>query len=246
MARSDAQELADGVPVWFHSIDLGGGVVTPGRKGGGEDYMRRELEGLRLPDLSGKSVLDIGAWDGFYAFEAERRGASRVVALDRYVWELDIHGPPPSPGPLPGKRGFDAAHRALGSSVDAVVGEFMELDPAELGRFDVVFFLGFLYHLEEPLAALRRLASVTTELALIETAAVEVAGLEDRALWEFYGADELDGDATNWWAPNAKALESACLAAGFREVEITDRYRGGVPAPEDGMARLRLSAHARK
>jgi len=246
MARSHVQELADRVPVWFHSIDLGDGVVTPGQKGGGPEYMRRELDSLRLPELAGKSVLDIGAWDGFYAFEAERRGASRVVALDRYVWELDIHSPPPSPGPLPGKRGFDTAHEALGSSVEAVVGEFMDVDPTALGRFDVVFFLGFLYHLEEPLAALRRLADVTGELALIETAAVEVAGEEDRALWEFYGADELDGDHTNWWAPNAKALESACLAAGFREVEIVNRYRAEAAPPQDGVARLRLSAHARK
>ncbi len=246
MTRSPAQELVDRVPVWFHSIDLGDGVVTPGRKGGGADHMRRELAAMRLPSLEGKTVLDVGAWDGFYSFEAERQGASRVVALDHYVWALDIHGPPPSPEALPGKRGFDVAHEALGSDVEAVVGEFMDVDLDQLGGFDVVLFLGFLYHLEEPLRGLRRLARVTRELAVIETAAMEAPGLEDRALWEFYGDDELDGDTSNWWAPNAKALESACLAAGFREFEIVDRYRGGVPAVDHGVGRLRLTAHARK
>ena len=73
---------------WWHSIDLGDGVITPGI-----DDSPRKLHRLRLPqDLTGKSVLDIGAWDGFFSFEAERRGASRVLALDSYAWNGSTWG----------------------------------------------------------------------------------------------------------------------------------------------------------
>ena len=64
---------------WFHSIDLGNGMVTPGAKS--VETQQLQLEALNLPDLSGKRVLDIGAWDGFFSFEAERRGAAHVTTL---------------------------------------------------------------------------------------------------------------------------------------------------------------------
>ena len=82
---------------WFHSIDLGDGIVTPGREGA----TAAKLERIGLPEsLAGRSVLDVGAWDGFFAFEAERRGAERVLATDWYCWS----------GPGWGrKRGFDYA-----------------------------------------------------------------------------------------------------------------------------------------
>src|SRR6204780_4689052 len=80
----------DSVPFWWHSIDLGDGLVTPGHKT--PDVLARELEALRLPDVRGRSVLDIGGWDGFFAFEAERRGARRVAVLDHYMWSMDILG----------------------------------------------------------------------------------------------------------------------------------------------------------
>jgi hypothetical protein len=75
------------VPFWWHSIDLGDGVITPGHKD--PSFIRRELASMRIPPLAGKSVLDIGAWDGFFSFEAERQGARRVVALDHFVWRID-------------------------------------------------------------------------------------------------------------------------------------------------------------
>jgi len=77
-----------GVPAWFHSLDLGGGLQTAGVKSHSD--LASELEALRLPELRAKSVLDIGAWDGFYSFEAERAGASRVVALDHFAWSMDL------------------------------------------------------------------------------------------------------------------------------------------------------------
>jgi hypothetical protein len=90
------QERADAVPFWWHSIDLGHGVVTAGHKSA--DTLRRELEALALPDLTGRSVLDIGGWDGWFAFEAERRGAARVGVVDPYMWAMDSPASRPTGG----------------------------------------------------------------------------------------------------------------------------------------------------
>lgn len=230
--RRRLRERVAGVPSWWHTIELGHGVVTPGSKGGGGDYMRTELERLQLPDLTGRSVLDIGAWDGFYSFEAERRGAARVVALDHYVWGRDQ-----------GKAGFDLARDVLGSRVEDVEADFMFTDLDALGRFDVVLFLGVLYHLQDPLGAMRRLARVTGELAVIESEAVAFAAHEDRALCEFFGGDELAGDPTNWWVPNLRALLDLCAAAGFAGAEV---IQGPPPAAGPGPHRYRAIVHARR
>jgi tRNA (mo5U34)-methyltransferase len=223
-------ELVRAVPFWFHSIDLAPGVVTPGSTS--QAALAELLRLIDLPDLTGKTVLDVGAWDGFFSFEAERRGASRVVALDHFVWSLDIqpNGVPSAsipgawqPDALPGKKGFDTARRALGSDVEDVTIDFMTADLDALGSFDVVLYLGVLYHMRDPLAALTRLSKVTREVAVIETQAVVVPGYEEYSLFEFYPFDELNSDETNWWAPNAKALEDLCKAAGFARVEWKQR-----------------------
>lgn len=73
------QREVNSVPFWWHSIDLGDGVVTPGYKT--PEMLARELDAMRLPDVRGSTVLDIGGWDGFFAFEAERRGAPRRHGL---------------------------------------------------------------------------------------------------------------------------------------------------------------------
>lgn len=253
------RERVAAVPVWFHQIDLGHGVITPGLRGW-------EFDALGLPSVAGKTVLDVGAWDGYFSFEAERRGASRVVALDHYVWSLDLEGwerhqaerraggAPPLPAHevpglwqperLPGKRGFDVAREALGSSVDPVVADFMEVDLDSLGRFDVVLYLGVLYHMENPLAALRRLYEVTAELAVIETEAIQLPGADERAVCEFFEGASLAGDPSNWWAPNAAALVAMCRSAGFSQVRVVaDTSDRGVREP-DGLLRHRLVAHA--
>jgi tRNA (mo5U34)-methyltransferase len=235
----ELQRLVATVPVWFHSIDFGEGVVSPGVKSA--DLLRAELHALRLPDLTGKTVLDIGAWDGFYTFAAERAGAARVVALDHYAWSLDFTDLPAyvercreqglkpqpwdtvpeawRPHELPGKRGFDLGRSVLGSRAEPLVADFMTTDLEALGTFDVVFYLGVLYHMQDPLRAMRRVAAVTREVAVIETAAVVVQDQEDRALVEFFPEDGLGDDPTNWWAPNETALHGLCRAAGFARVE---------------------------
>jgi tRNA (mo5U34)-methyltransferase len=218
---------------WYHTIDLPGGVRTPGVS------QTPPLQGDELPDLAGRSVIDIGAFDGYYSFAAERLGAARVVALDHYAWCVDfarrqaywdecraLGRIPDSTRDLtefwlpdaPGRAGFDLAREALASSVEPVVADFMSVDLAELGSFDVALFLGYLYHVKEPLGALERLRRITREVAVIETHAVVVEGYRNASLMLFHPGDELGGDFTNWYVPTEAALHGLCRAAGFSRV----------------------------
>jgi tRNA (mo5U34)-methyltransferase len=192
--RSRAEALR-----WFHTIDLGGGVVT-----NGVDNSPVRLARLELPPLAGKTVLDIGAWDGFYSFEAERRGAARVVAADHYSWHGTGWG---------SKAGFQLARTALGSKVEDVDIDVMDISPERIGTFDVVLFLGVLYHLRHPLLALERVSSVTRELMIVETV-IDLAGF-NRPAMAFYPGRELNHDPTNWWAPNEPALHAMLRDVGF-------------------------------
>lgn len=241
---------------WWHSIDVGD-RVTPGHKS--PALLEREWANLRLPDLAGSSVLDIGCWDGWFSFRAERERAARVVALDHYVWSLDLprqqaywsdcrdRGVTPEPyheqpalwhpDTLPGKAGFDVAHAALKSRVEPVVADFMTADLDALGTFDVVLYLGVIYHVEEPLTALRRLRRVTTKLAVIESEAISIEG-QTRPLFELAPGAEVNADVGNWWIPTAAGLTGLCRAAGFRDVEA-------VVGPTEGVERYRLVVHAR-
>jgi tRNA (mo5U34)-methyltransferase len=247
LSANEIRRRIDAVPFWFHSIDVGHGITTPGRKSA--DVLQAELESLRIPHLQGKTVLDIGAFDGFYSFEAETRGAEAVTALDHYVWSMDLDAhnrhwresrerglvprayqemPYWKPGELPGKRGFDTAHELRGSRVRPIVADFMEGDLGAFGTFDVVLYLGVLYHMENPLEALKRVAAVTREVAVIETQAMAVPGLGDRALCQFFESNELNYDVSNWWAPNGRALEGMCRAAGFDRVETVVGNRSSI------------------
>jgi tRNA (mo5U34)-methyltransferase len=204
---------------WWHQIELPDGSVTPGA-----DRSAEKLAWLHLPRLEGKTVLDVGAFDGYFSFAAERLGASRVVAADTYVWR--------QPG---GKDGFEYARNALGSSVEDIEVEVLDISPETVGHFDVVLFLGVLYHMRHPLLALERMASVTNELLVVETL-VDMTFLRSPAV-AFYPW-QLFRDDTNWWGPNRAALVGMLRSAGFGQV---DTY----PVRRLRTSRLRdLRAHA--
>jgi tRNA (mo5U34)-methyltransferase len=249
---------------WWHSIEVAPGVVTPGRKT--PEIHASELASFRLPDLTGKSVLDIGGWDGFYAFHAEECGARRVGLLDSYVWSLDIAGlseylarcaeqgvTPKAyhetefwhPDELPGKRGFDTARELRRSTVEPIVADFAKDALAGIGTWDVVLFLGVLYHLEDPLGGLRRLAALTNECAVLETEAIVIGGRPDASLWEFYPTNELGADPSNWFVPTPAALEGALLAAGFSRAELLVEPPPANPATAE-VVHYRAVAHAFK
>ncbi len=202
VAAEQRQELeASG---WWHSIDLGSGRITPGAHK--LEELRDNYACFRLPDdLRGKRVLDIGCWDGFYSFEAERHGA-QVVAIDVQPSEK-----------------FPIAHRALGSRVQFHEMSVYELSRDRLGSFDIVLFLGVLYHLRHPLLALERVCEVTREVAVIETHAIDNLFDTSHPVMEFYELDELGGQYDNWWGPNSQCLLRMARAAGFARVEVLRR-----------------------
>ena len=203
------RELASGRE-WFHRIDLGHGIISPGI-----DDSPAKLTYLRFPEtFAGRTVLDIGAYDGFFSFEAERRGASRVVAADRYCWSV--------PGGMCDGRGFEIAHWALGSRVERKVISVEEISPEAVGTFDVVLFLGVLYHSPDPLRYLRNVASVCDGLCIIET---HIDGQDyDRPMMVFYPGDTLAGDPSNFWGPNEACVLSMLDEVGFRRVEKVTEY----------------------
>ncbi len=189
---------------WWHTIDLGHGIITPG-----QDDTPAKLRAIQMPeDLSGMTVLDIGAWDGFFAFEAERRGAKRVLAIDSVCWKN-------RPG---AKDGFELARKVLRSRVEDLEMEVVDISRERIGAFDLVLFLGVLYHMRHPLLALERVSSVTKNLLILETA-VDMS-FSRRPAMVFYPGDELGGDSSNWWGPNRSAVEAMLRTVGFREVKL--------------------------
>jgi tRNA (mo5U34)-methyltransferase len=193
---------------WYHTMDLGGGVVTRG-----VDDSPLRLARAQLPEsLHGLTVLDIGAWDGFFSFECERRGAARVVAADHFSWHGSGWGT---------KAGFLLAREALGSRVEDIDIDVIDLTPERVGTFDVVLFLGVLYHLRHPFLALERVASVTRNRLILETV-VDLVGLRRPAM-AFYPGRELNNDPTNWWGPNIPAVHGMLESLGFRQVTTVSR-----------------------
>ena len=207
---------------WWHRIPLGDGIVTPGMVHHGEDHEDYASERFGLPlNLKGKTVLDVGAWDGYFSFEAERRGASSVLAADISIRSpdevLDRYG---SAGNWGANKGFLFARKALRSKVEYINASIYEVGDVlkKMGTlyppvFDYVFFFGVLYHLREPLLALEKLAAITGEVALIETACMEGEG----TAMEFRPGH--DNDPSNYWYPSYGCLRAMLLNSGFRSVE---------------------------
>lgn len=192
---------------WFHSIDLGQGGTTRGDK---PNFILRRMADIAFRGgVAGKSVLDIGSWDGFYAFEAERRGAARVLATDHFSWS----------GPGWGtKTGFDYAHACLDSRVESLDVDVPSLDQSKLGTFDVVLFLGVLYHLPDPYAGLKQAAAMTHDLLVVET--VTTCNFLPIPMMRFYRSRELGDDPTNFWAPNVTCLRRMLRDLGFESVVV--------------------------
>ena len=205
--RTDLQALVDDLP-WHHSIDLGGGVVTAGSKSLSNCADEASLIFDRV-DLSGRTVLDVGAWNGFFSFEAKRRGATRVLATDSYCW---------SHPQIRGREAFDVARSALGADVDAREIDVADLSVDSVGEFDVVLYLGVFYHRYDAIEALARVARLAKHVLIVETH-LDLRDIDVPAM-AFYPGRELDNDPTNWWGPNEHCMRALLAGHGFNDIEV--------------------------
>lgn len=221
---------------WYHSIDLGQGVVTPGIY----DH-RKYLDHYGLPkDLTGKATLDVGAASGFFSFEMERRGAE-VTATDLPTWSAHDFGPLYQPDLDPEEADrylhdpFLFAHKVLDSRVKRKLINVYDIGPETTGRFDMVFCGSVLIHLTDPNKALWCIRSVTRLAAIIATSIYPDEHREPMAL--FLGHNRGDG----WWLPNRTALEAMIKSAGFAGWEWYSEFRldhrNGDPGPYHGVVR---------
>lgn len=251
--RDRVRELGD----WFHNIDLGGVSTAPNHFLGDYPAVKWHRFANKLPaDLRGRSVLDIGCNAGFYSIEMKRRGASRVVGIDsdpRYL-----------------------AQARFAAEVTGVSIELQQMSVYDLAtwgeRFDIVLFLGVLYHLRHPLLALDILHEFAVGDLLVFQSMLR-GSTEHREFardYDFHERDHFDdpayprmyfvehkysGDPTNWWVPNRTCAEAMLRSAGFtiaeqpeEEVFLCHRASSRTsPAPErvDSLARIAASLDGR-
>jgi tRNA (mo5U34)-methyltransferase len=210
---------------WYHTLDLAPGVVTPGW------FDTRAVPSkLPLPDsLAGMRCLDVGTFDGFWAFEMERRGAAEVVAtdvLDPEEWDWPAGSSPEVVRELAerkrGGEGFRVAREALGSSVQLVERSVYDLDPDELGTFDFAYLGSLLLHLRDPVGALERVRSVVDgRLLVVDVHDPLLSRLSPRR-----PLATLDGRGRPWWwQSNVACLVRMVEAAGFEPVGRPVRLR---------------------
>ena len=205
---------------WYHTLELPGHTTT------GVFDLRPYVHHYRLPErLDGKRALEVGTWDGFWAFELERRGAE-VVALDLDD-ERDLDWPPrrrpANPSDAVRGAGFELARELLDSRVERVVRSIYDATPDELGTFDLVFCGSVLIHLRDQLLALERIASLTKPGGTFVCAEAY-----DRAsdLIPFpvarYHADRQQ--SVVFWTPSRRTWRRLLWTAGFNEVDQVVRF----------------------
>lgn len=217
------------IEAWYHRIDLGDGVETPGHF-----RMSDYLQHYGLPaDLTGKRVLDVGASTGFFSYEFERRGAE-VVAIElpgwgdhdwtpRYRREHDAKA-----GSERDKidrevmlDGFTVVGEALGSTkVRREFRAIYDLDPAELGTFDIVFSGAMLMHVRDPILGIQRMRACCKPDGRLIVSISTLEGHGDEPLARFAG----EWDQCNWWQMNAACLEKVLTCCDFDRIENRATY----------------------
>jgi tRNA (mo5U34)-methyltransferase len=221
LSKDEIRQRVEALGEWFHNLNLGGVQTAPNHFLWNYPASKFKHFSHVIPqDLTGKTVLDIGCNAGFYSLEMKRRGAARVLGVDsddRYL-----------------------AQARLAAEVTGLKAEFRNLsvyDVAELGeRFDLVIFMGVLYHLRHPLLALDLIHEhVAKDLLLFQSMQrgatevmepaedypfVETAVFDDPKWPKLHFIEKrYSNDPSNWWAPNAAAAEAMLRSAGFTVIE---------------------------
>jgi tRNA (mo5U34)-methyltransferase len=192
---------------WFHVIDFGDGIKTPGYCP--EARLKSQAEIVFSEPVKGRSFLDIGCWDGYFSIEAYKRGAKRVLATDYYIWH----------GGWGNRASFELARSQLAPSMEVKEIDIMDLSPETVGTFDTVLFSGVLYHMRHPFLAMEKAASVTKDMLIVET---HMNALDEaRPAMIMYPGTEYNNDPTNWWGPNRPCVEAMLRDQGFQWIKFT-------------------------
>jgi tRNA (mo5U34)-methyltransferase len=221
LSAKDIQRQVDALGPWFHNLDLQGVRTAPQHFLGDYPTVKWRRFADAIPaDLTGRSVLDIGCNAGFYAMEMKRRGATRVLGLDTQDEYL--------------------AQARFASKVNELEIEFRKMSVYDIGtldeRFDVVVFMGVLYHLRHPLLALDLIHDHAAKDLMIfqsmQRGSAEIERLESN--YDFWTAELFDrpsypkmhfvehryaDDPTNWWIPNRACVEAMLRSSGFSIVD---------------------------
>jgi tRNA (mo5U34)-methyltransferase len=213
---------------WFQRVEVFPGYFSPGW----DDPAENKLPYYGLPDdLTGMRVLDIGCAEGFFSFEAERRGAREVIGIDSFPDSV---------------RRFEIVKAARQSSANAFLMNVYDLEPKRLGTFDLVLFFGVFYHLKHPQLALERIRSICTGTLLFQTHTFGEPSVSDVPVARFYPHGMLSGkegehfDPTVFWLFNGACCTAMLDHVGFADPEIVsqDPYpfvmRARVPEPTPG------------
>lgn len=217
---------------WYHTIDLGHGVVTRGLF----DH-RPLLPHYHLPEnFKNMRVLDVATFDGFWAFEFERRGAAEVVAMDIQTWnEIDI---PPRIRAGASKEildtemgtGFNIARDILGSQVQRGIMNVYDLSPEWRGKFDFVFCGDLLLHLMNPMKALQNIHSVVSGYAyIIDVFNPEFGEDDSNAILRYAGGT----NRMVWWNFGLGSLKKMIIDAGFTRVEVVSKFEFSVQGQKE-------------
>jgi tRNA (mo5U34)-methyltransferase len=223
MTPEEIKKRVDDLAPWFHYIDIGNGIVTKSISAVGEPLTHplptwEKLKACLPSDLGGKSLLDVGCNAGFYAIEAKRRGAERVLGVDAQRNLI---------------RQAEFVRSVLGLDIQYEKLTVYDLDPRQHGQFDVTLALGLVYHCKHLVLALEKLFTITRSLLLLETAVYPPKILPPSATYEVGGVSsklhpigyvENSPDAKeaiyNWFLPSVPALKALLLNVGFDEVEV--------------------------
>ncbi len=225
MTREEILSELKRLEPWFHRIDLGGGLFTKTESVMGEPVDHplgpwQTIQKLLPRDLSGKTLLDVGCNAGFYAFEAKRRGARRVLGVDGQRQHV--------------RQGL-FVRKVLGLDVEFRRLNVYELNPRTVGQFDITLALGLLYHLKHPILALENLYQVTKEMLVIETAIMPpertpksfahplgAAQMMLHPLAYVENPPEAKEQVFNWFLPGVDALRALLRNTGFANVEVVE------------------------
>jgi len=206
--RDLVRHQVEAEPYWFQKIEVLPGLISPGWSNPAEE----KLPYFGLPDdLTGKRVLDIGCAEGFFSFEAEKRGAREVIGIDSFPDSV---------------RRFNIVRAARQSNATAFLMNVYDLEPKRLGTFDLVLFYGVFYHLKHPQYALERIRSVCTGELLFQTHIYEEPAVKGTPWARYYPHGMMSGanhelfDPTVFWLFNSQCCLAMLDHVGFTDFKI--------------------------